>query len=352
MKKNRLHAIRAYFCGKDEGFQFSDFIDHFRSFDSLIEPCQPANADFLFVDHSPRSIREMLSIPDKGQIRVLLAREAVSPDFNLFDYALTFDATIQSFRHFRPHTLLAFAKDARQGDLDIGAVGASRPYSQRTGFCDFIYGNRKGHPMRASLFRELSQRFQGVEPLGTFLNNSRGIGPPLGKFLSQADWRREKIKVQEGYLFSIAAENARFPGYTTEKLLHPLMAGSIPVYWGNPLVCEEFNESRFLVFDGTDFDGLAERIESIGSSQEAWIEVVQQPSMTENQRIWLAENQTNLSAWFAQFFQLRVYELQIRPRGWYPDWYSDVAKTGYRSQKFSASRAEGALRRLMGFQRS
>ena len=42
----------------------------------------------------------------------------------------------------------------------------------------------------------------------------------------------DKLKLMSKYKFSLAFENNRFPGYITEKLFHPMMAGSIPVYLG------------------------------------------------------------------------------------------------------------------------
>ena len=54
-------------------------------------------------------------------------------------------------------------------------------------------------------------------------------------------------------------------GYTTEKLIQPFMAGSIPIYYGNPLVAEEFNRNAFIdcnVFDN-DFDAVIEEIKRI-----------------------------------------------------------------------------------------
>jgi hypothetical protein len=51
------------------------------------------------------------------------------------------------------------------------------------------------------------------------------------------------------YRFVIAFENASYPGYTTEKILEPFLAGCIPLYWGNPLIEKDFNRKSFLNLD-------------------------------------------------------------------------------------------------------
>jgi len=48
------------------------------------------------------------------------------------------------------------------------------------------------------------------------------------------------------YKFCLAFENSSYPGYTTEKLLNALIANTIPVYWGNPLVEKDFNNKAFI----------------------------------------------------------------------------------------------------------
>jgi hypothetical protein len=56
----------------------------------------------------------------------------------------------------------------------------------------------------------------------------------------------DKMAFLRRYKFSIAFENSQHPGYTTEKILHALTAGSIPIYWGNPRIAEDFNPRAFI----------------------------------------------------------------------------------------------------------
>ncbi len=58
--------------------------------------------------------------------------------------------------------------------------------------------------------------------------------------------RRIKIDFLRDYKFNICYENRALPGYTTEKIFEPMVARCLPMYWGNPLIAEEFNPRSFL----------------------------------------------------------------------------------------------------------
>jgi len=49
-------------------------------------------------------------------------------------------------------------------------------------------------------------------------------------------WEAGKLALSREYLFTIAIENSLTYDYITEKLWHPLIAGSVPIYLGAPNV--------------------------------------------------------------------------------------------------------------------
>ena len=61
----------------------------------------------------------------------------------------------------------------------------------------------------------------------------------IGRF--EGDWRKSKVDFVKDYKFTIAFENTQYRGYTTEKILHPFVGRSVPIYWGNPLVEKDIN---------------------------------------------------------------------------------------------------------------
>ena len=51
-------------------------------------------------------------------------------------------------------------------------------------------------------------------------------------------------------------------GYTTEKIFEPMIAQSIPIYWGNPRIGEDFNEKSFINCNKVDILEYLKKIES------------------------------------------------------------------------------------------
>jgi hypothetical protein len=67
---------------------------------------------------------------------------------------------------------------------------------------------------------------------------------------------RAKRAVLSRYRFAICFENTIFPGYLTEKLFDCLLAGCIPIYWGDPTVTAQIPPACLI--DYRQFGDLAE----------------------------------------------------------------------------------------------
>jgi hypothetical protein len=86
-----------------------------------------------------------------------------------------------------------------------------------------------------------------------------------------------KMDFIRDYRFVISFENSSSVGYTTEKLIEPLLIGAIPIYWGNPAVGKEFNKKRILYYD--DFpteEALIERILEIENDPKAALGILKE----------------------------------------------------------------------------
>src|SRR5260370_9612863 len=110
----------------------------------------------------------------------------------------------------------------------------------KTRFCNFVYSNRV--PFREKFFAELS-KYKRVDAPGISMNNMAGIDSGNGN--SGDRWQRKRAFISQ-YKFTIAFENSSYPGYHTEKLLDPMMVGSLPIYWGNPSIDRHFNPNSFV----------------------------------------------------------------------------------------------------------
>ncbi|MBQ7593787.1 MAG: hypothetical protein IJU48_05480 [Synergistaceae bacterium] len=231
----------------------------------------------------------------KNPIRIFWTEECVSPDFNIFDYSITWNWKL-SYRdraaRIPPHIFIGSNMTERQNTLSYeDAVSLLRQGNLR--FCNFFYSNPGHFKMkRDELFYAL-QGYKHVDSLGKYLNNVGGVVGDDNKItepkqgLSRGgrySWQEVSVRLKSNYKFTIAAENAQSDGYTSEKLLTSFLAHSVPIYWGNPYVAEEYNPEAFINCNDYDnFDNVVKRVKEIDEDDELWARMVSQPWQTEQQ---------------------------------------------------------------------
>ena len=207
----------------------------------------------------------------KDAVRIFFVGENVHADFNLCDYAFTYDWLTFGDRHFRAPNFVLYDQY-----LDI----CDRQYSQiesiqsKSKFCNFIYTNNQGHPIRDLLFHKLSE-YKQVDSAGAHLRNIPQIG-----LAYTGDWSADKIEFQKHYKFTIACENSSSPGYTTEKLIHAFAADTIPIYWGDPLVGKVFNPDRFIDLNSLSLAEAVDRVREIDSDDTLFMDIISRPFFT------------------------------------------------------------------------
>ncbi len=112
--------------------------------------------------------------------------------------------------------------------------------------------------------------------------------PPIGttdvtasRFANNV-WQ-DKVDFLRSYKFTVAFENESYPGYTTEKIYHSMLAGSIPIYWGNPRISEDFNPKSFVnVHDYWSLSAAIRRIKQIDNDDALYREYLGQPWFSDN----------------------------------------------------------------------
>jgi len=72
-------------------------------------------------------------------------------------------------------------------------------------------------------------------------------------------------------------ENSVTPGYHTEKLLHGMVAGNIPIYYGDKTVDQDFNPERFINAVDMSDEELIEKIREIDSNDELYNSMLNEP---------------------------------------------------------------------------
>lgn len=163
-------------------------------------------------------------------IKIYYTGENLVPDFNIFDYGISFHYLDFGDRHLRFPLWLLYAWDQLDA-MERKEVNQTYPIAKK--FCNFVYSNAGWtDPIRTTFFHALS-RYKKVDSGGGYLNNI-GYRVP------------NKLDFIKDYKFTIAIENSASPGYTTEKLIEPMMVNSIPIYYGDPHVGREFNVDSFV----------------------------------------------------------------------------------------------------------
>lgn len=192
-------------------------------------------------------------------IRIFYTGENVWPDFTECDYAVTFNFCDHP-NHFR---LPIYCRDDEHILSSKDNLDPRKVLAEKTGFCNFLYSNRYC-VARNRFFRKLS-KYKRVDSGGKLLNNMGG---------RVAD----KMAFIQKYKFTIAFENESYPGYTTEKIIEPMVVNSLPIYWGNPLVHLDFNTASFLnCHDYASQEALIERIIEVDRNDDLYCHYLRQP---------------------------------------------------------------------------
>jgi len=163
--------------------------------------------------------------------KIFFTGENITPDFSSCDLAFSFDFLAHK-KHFRlPLYSIYYEHFESRNMLSNIDVDFAKKWLEKTKFCCMVVSNPKAKE-RIDFFKKLST-YQLVDSGGKVLNN---VGGPVD----------DKLDFIKDYKFVISFENEMNDGYTTEKILEPIIKNCIPIYWGNKFVEKDFNANRFL----------------------------------------------------------------------------------------------------------
>ncbi len=158
--------------------------------------------------------------------------------------------------------------------------------TDKSRFCNFIYSNDNkkfsGTVKRANFCQAL-MKYKKVDCAGgvmqntdelkrldknTILKKRYSINPP------------PKLTYMSKYKFTIAFENQSYPHYVTEKIVHPFLVGSIPIYWGCPKITQMFNPAAFInCHDYSSLDEVVSRVREIDNDHELYLKYATAPPL-------------------------------------------------------------------------
>ena len=231
--------------------------------------------DFYFFTHPCNGNRDYLKY---NCHRIFLGWENERADWNICDYVLDSDFVPGNLHHKRYPIWAAWNMEALTKEKKLSEFSLDKK------FCCMIVSNPHAKE-RIDFFHKLS-RYKKVDSAGRHLNN---IGYNI----------ENKMDFIKDYKFVISFENSAYPGYTTEKLIEPMFANSIPIYWGNPVVNIDFNTKSFVnVNDFASYDDAVNYIIALDKNDERYAAMCMQPWFNNNQIPAEMQNESLL-----QFFE-------------------------------------------------
>ncbi len=196
-------------------------------------------------------------------IRIFVSGENVSPNFNISDYALTFDRLQFGDRY----QWLPLIKLPRKS---YSALCHPRPpvdeiISRKTDFCAYVMSNTKNSASERSKIFDLLTAYKRVNSGGNWRNN-------VGGRVS------DKLLFQSRHKFVIAFENCSYPGYLTEKFAEAAASNAIPIYWGDPNIDSIFNPKAFInCHKFPNLEQVVEKVKEVDGNDDLYQQMLAEP---------------------------------------------------------------------------
>ena len=247
-------SIRIWFC------DFWPYFDPSNNyFVSLLEKhchviLDDTNPEFLFF-----SVFGFKHLKYINAVRIQYIAENLRPNYWESDFSISFDYEDCGFKNIRLPLYIMYGGIARLLEKKIYLSNAD----VKPKFCNLISSNPNAE-FRNKFFNLLNSR-KHVDSGGGHLNN---IGYKV----------QDKLQFINDYRFTISFENSSFPGYTTEKIYESMIAGSIPIYWGNKRISEEFNTKSFInIHDYKNLNDVVQHIMELENDADMYNKLYSQP---------------------------------------------------------------------------
>jgi hypothetical protein len=200
--------------------------------------------------------------------RIFYTGENIRPDFLACDFAFSFDYNKRK-NHFRLPLYSMYIHNQKILD-QLHTIKtreeARKIWSAKSKFCCMVVSNPNCRE-RLDFFTNLS-KVKRVDSGGGVLNNVGGRVPNKQEFIKD-------------YKFVISFENIGHKGYTTEKIMEPILKDCIPIYWGNNLINKDFNSKRFINYNTFNSEEeLINKLLEIDQNDELGIDMLMQPAFS------------------------------------------------------------------------
>jgi hypothetical protein len=163
-------------------------------------------------------------------------------------------------------------------------------------FASFVVSNPSNF-WRNGFYNQFTlQSFGKVHSYGRYLTNDNSlIKESQGKY-----WRDAKNAFFEKnkHKYSIAFENNSYPYYNTEKIMDAFLGFSIPLYWGDPKIQDNWNSKAFINVLKVGQQKTIELVRKMEKDNQLFLDMFNEPVFTEEQKKRHIENIEQFESWF------------------------------------------------------
>jgi len=158
-------------------------------------------------------------------------------------------------------------------------------------FCSFTVSN-PSNVLRIQHYEQLSN-YKQIKSYGKVRTNSL----KLRRLSEGRYWRDAKDNFFRNtkHKFTLAYENSLAPYYCTEKIMDAFLAGSIPIYWGDPKVNLDWNSKAFI--NVTKNKNWIDTVIELDKNEELFREMYSKPVFTDEQAKKHEENLSGFENW-------------------------------------------------------
>jgi hypothetical protein len=187
--------------------------------------------NYYFIDKKDSSISSDI-------IKILISGEPYDNlgDFNIFITTIINEKPIQNKKYIYYPYLYYSLNEHKY------SINSSDYNNTKNNFCAYMYTREFEHRQK---YFYLISTYKKVDGLGKCCNNIN-IENTRSVYNNKITYNDIAVKIYSDYKFVLAIENTFTKGYFTEKLINPIIANSIPIYWGHDYVFNYINKKRVI----------------------------------------------------------------------------------------------------------
>jgi len=229
-------------------------------------------------------------------LRIFYTGESILPKWNECDYAIGFlkEHIIYPDCYCRfPYWLLEHS--------DIAHVSEGAELERD--FCSFVVSDT---PYWQSNYRikafDMLSNYKRIGSGGGVRNNE-GVIERLSSL---------KIAFLKRYKFNLCFENYSCHGYSTEKIFDAFAANTLPIYWGDKLLPEDINPTRYInVHDFDSLESCIEHVKKVDADDGLYKSYFEEPLFLGHQKK-PADYIENLKLFLQNIFTKKVRQIHSR----------------------------------------